>query len=47
MYTIPSGFCAIACLIYIIHRCDVIFTSRDTNQTQKQANNGDKGYMQL
>ena len=29
------------------HRTDAIATSRDTNQTQKQKNNGDKGYMLL
>ena len=35
-------------LLYIYgHRNDVIVTSHDTNRTQKQANNGDKGYMFL
>ena len=29
------------------HRNDVIVTSRDTDQKQKQANNGDKRYMLL
>ena len=27
------------------HKNDVIVTSRDTNQTRKQANNGEKRYM--
>ena len=27
------------------HGNDVIVTSRDTNQTRKKENNGDKGYM--
>ena len=27
------------------HGNDVTVTSRDTNQTHKKANNGDKGYM--
>ena len=29
------------------HRNNGIVTSHDTNQTRKQANNGDKGYMFL
>ena len=29
------------------HRNDIIVTSRDTNKTRKQANNGDNGYILL